>query len=177
LDIYDKRKKHHVKVLENEMAVLKYRKKFIEQILSKKIIIEKRKKSDIIQDLIDFKYPELSISFGGKSSYDYLTNLPLFSLTQEKIDELNKDYQEKYDELEVYRNTSIQDLWISELELFEYNYNKWFDSFEELKNDDDKDKSKTKKSNKSLTKSNSKINIVTDDKNDKKNKNTKSSKK
>lgn len=175
LDIYDKRKKHHVKVLENEMAVLKYRKKFIEQILSKKLIIEKRKKTDIVQDLIDFKYPELSISFGGKPSYDYLTNLPLFSLTQEKIDELNKEHQEKLDELELYRNTTIQDLWISEIQVFESNYNKWMDSFEELKKEDDKQNTKTaKKSNKTVAKSTGKINIVTDEKNEK---NTKSSKK
>ncbi len=168
LDIYDKRKKHHVKVLENEMAVLKYRKKFIEQILSKKLIIEKRKKTDIVQDLIDFKYPELSISFGGKPSYDYLTNLPLFSLTQEKIDELNKEYQEKLDELELYRSTTIQDLWISEIDVFESNYNKWMDSFEELKKEDEKEKAKTaKKSNKTVSKSTGKINIVTDEKKEK----------
>lgn len=175
LDIYEKRKKHHVKVLENEMAVLKYRKKFIEQILSKKLIIEKRKKTDIVQDLIDFKYPELSISFGGKPSYDYLTNLPLFSLTQEKIDELNKEHQEKLDELELYRNTTIQDLWISEIEVLENNYNKWMDSFEELKREDEKEKAKAaKKSNKSISKSTGKINIVTDEK---KEKNVKPSKK
>jgi DNA topoisomerase-2 len=167
LRVYDERKKHHIKVLENEMAVLKYRKKFIEQILSRKIIIEKRKKTDIIQDLIDFKYPELSISFGGKPSYDYLTNLPLFSLTQEKIDELNKEFQEKSDELELYRSTTIQDLWIGELDVFETQYNKWIESFEELKEQEEKDKNKKKvnKSTKTTTKNSTttKINIVTDD--------------
>ncbi len=164
LDIYDKRKKHHIKVLENEMAVLKYRKKFIEQILSKKMIIEKRKKTEIIQDLIDFKYPELSISFGGKPSYDYITNLPLFSLTQEKIDELNKEFNEKSEELELYRNTTIQDLWIGELNVFENQYNKWIESLEELAEQDD-NKNKSKKVNKSTkSKSDSKISVVTDQK-------------
>lgn len=179
LKIYDVRKKHYVKVLENEMAVLKYRKKFIEHILSKKIIIEKRKKADIIQDLIDFKYPELSISYGGKASYDYLTNLPLFSLTQEKIDELNKEYQEKADELELYSNTSIQDLWLGELDLFENQYKKWIDSFEELLNEESGTKNKnSKKSNKVVSKSDTKINIVTDEKVSKtNNKSTKTSKK
>ena len=164
LDIYDKRKKHHIKVLENEMAVLKYRKKFIEQILSKKMIIEKRKKAEIIQDLIDFKYPELSISFGGKPSYDYITGLPLFSLTQEKIDELNKEFNEKSEELELYRNTTIQDLWINELNIFETQYKKWIETLEELAEQDD-NKNKTKKVNKSTkSKSDSKITIVTDEK-------------
>ena len=149
LEMYEKRKKHHIKVLENEMTLLKYRKKFIEQILNKKIIIERRKKTDIIQDLINLKYPELALSINSKPSYDYLTNLPLFSLTQEKIDEFNNEFNDKSQELDLYTKTSIQDLWINELDLLQVQYNKWFNSMEELKELDGRCKDKNKKINKS----------------------------
>ncbi len=164
LEIYDKRKKYYIKVLENEMSVLKYRKKFIESILSKKIIIEKRKKTDIIQDLIDMKYPELATTINGKASYDYLTNLPLFSLTQEKIDELNKEFNEKSEELELYKKTTVQDLWINELNNLLVGYKKWYSSYEEAHEQETKDK-KINKSTKNLKKDkDSKINVVTEEK-------------
>jgi hypothetical protein len=131
------------------MLLLKYRKRFIEHILSKKIIIERRKKTDIIQDLVTNKYPELAMSLSGKPSYDYLTNLPLFSLTQEKIDEFIKEFEEKAEELELYTNTTIQDLWLSELDILENSYSKWFKNFEELVGLEDIKKDKTKKVNKS----------------------------
>ncbi len=190
LSMYEKRKKYHIKVLENEMAVLKYRKKFIEQILSKKIIIEKRKKTEIIDDLIQLKYPELAPTINGKPSYDYLTNLPLFSLTQDKIDEFNKEFNEKSEELELYTNTTIQELWISELDTLSLAYKKWINLIEEAQElDDNKKDKKDKKVNKStkntknvdlkdskdVKNKESKINVETNDK--KINKSTKSNKK
>ena len=131
LEIFDKRKKYHISVLENELALLNYRKKFIEQILNKEIIIERKKKTEIVDKLIEFKYPELSLSLTSKPSYDYLTNLPLFSLTLEKIDELENEFNEKSNELKLYRLTTIEDLWLGELDLFEKYYIKWYKNFEE----------------------------------------------
>ena len=140
LDAYETRKKYVIKLLTNEMKVLKYRKKFIEQILEKEIIIERKKKSDIIQQLVDNQYPELSTSLNGNPSYDYLTNLPLFSLTAEKIDDINKEYQEKKDELDIYKNTTVQKLWLSELDEFEKSYSKWLIDMEENLESSDKKK-------------------------------------
>jgi len=161
-----KEKKYHIKVLENEMLLLKYRKKFIEQILSKKIVIERRKKTDIVQDLINLKYPELATSINSKPSYDYLTNLPLFSLTLEKIDELNKDYDEKSKELDIYMKMTVQDLWINELDLLIVQYNKWINYMDEMQDLEENQKNKkinksTKKNNKEISKT--KITIQTDD--------------
>jgi len=166
LEMYEKRKKYHIKVLENEMLLLKYRKKFIEQILSKKIVIERRKKTDIVQDLINLKYPELATSINSKPSYDYLTNLPLFSLTLEKIDELNKDYDEKSKELDIYMKMTVQDLWINELDLLIVQYNKWINYMDEMQDLEENQKNKkinksTKKNNKEISKT--KITIQTDD--------------
>jgi DNA topoisomerase-2 len=150
LKAYDVRKKYVINSLTNELNILKYRKKFIENILEKTIVIERKKKVDIIQQLKDKQFPELSISLNGNPSYDYLTNLPLFSLTAEKIDDIIKDYNEKKEELNIYKNTTIQNLWLQELDDFVKVYQKWFDDEEKIHNDDKKtsksiNKSKTKK--------------------------------
>jgi DNA topoisomerase-2 len=42
LEAYNKRKQYYIKVLDNELNLLFYRRKFIQQILAKQIVIEKR---------------------------------------------------------------------------------------------------------------------------------------
>lgn len=155
LEAYNKRKINFIKILSNEMKVLKYRKKFIEQILDKEVLIERKKKTEIILQLEENEYPQLAISLGSVESYDYLINLPLFSLTTEKIDEINAEYKAKKDELTNYKNTTIETLWLEELEEFEQAYLEWLNSEEEInenlsdkkdkKNKDNKTKTKTKK--------------------------------
>ena len=130
---------------------MKYRKQFIEQVISKDIVIERKKKSEIIDRLVELKYPELSISLENKISFDYITNLPLFSLTLEKIEEFNKDYNDKLSELTLYKNTTVQQLWINEIENLEKVYIKWLANFEESISSNDvktKNKSKTNKTRK-----------------------------
>jgi DNA topoisomerase-2 len=125
LHAYNVRKEYIIKVLEREMAVINYRKKFIEQILNKEIVIERKKKAEIIARLVELKYPELSTGESApKGSYDYLTTLPLWCLTQEKIDDMNKEYNEKKHELDTYTSTSIQELWSTEICKIEDIYNK-----------------------------------------------------
>lgn len=155
LDAYETRKNYVIKMLTNEMQILKYRKKFIEQILEKEIIIERKKKVDIIQQLIDNEYPELSISLNSNPSYDYLTNLPLFSLTAEKIEDITKEYAEKKNELETYKNTTVQKLWLTELNEFEKVYEQWLVDTEVAIDGIDK-KSKVAKTSKTTTKATTK---------------------
>jgi DNA topoisomerase-2 len=125
LNAYIIRKEYIIKVLEREMAVINYRKKFIEQILNKEIVIERKKKTEIIARLVELKYPELSTGESApKGSYDYLTTLPLWCLTQEKIDDMNSEYNEKKHELDTYTSTSIEALWSTEIVKIEDTYNK-----------------------------------------------------
>jgi DNA topoisomerase-2 len=146
---YKIRKDYVIRVLENELAVLKYRKMFIEEVLNKTIIIERQKKIDIINNLIKKGYPELNTNINGVSSYNYLTDLPLFSLTEEKIDEINKTYEEKNEELDVYKNTSVEELWIMELDELEKVYDKFMANFEkEINGDSKKKNTKDKKDTK-----------------------------
>ena len=125
LVIYKKRKEHYIKVLENELKLLKNKRKFIKQIISGDLIISKKQKNILVQELSDLEYPELSTNINSKPSYDYLVGMPMWSLTQEKIDELESDYNDKKNELDIYKNKTVQELWFEELDNFENLYLKW----------------------------------------------------
>lgn len=154
LDMYVKRKKYYTRVLQNDMNILKYKIKFIRKVCNRDIIIEKKKKTEIITELIELGFPKLSRdinainddSTDGKQqhqddvddevitvkqsnkTYDYITTLPLFSLTYEKIEELKKQYNEKENELKLYEQTSPHDIWKMELKELMVAYNEWYTS-------------------------------------------------
>merc|ERR1711871_1315678 len=98
LQIYDLRKAYQLRLLNNEMLHLKYKVMFIEYVLDGKIVINNKTKQSIIDKLVEYKFPELSKDINSSNdskSYNYLTTMALFSLTKEKIEELNREYKEK----------------------------------------------------------------------------------
>lgn len=146
LKIYQKRKDYWIKVLENELELLKYRRKFIKEIIANKLVIAKKLKHVLTEELKQKEYPELSTNVNTKPSYDYLVGMPIWTLTQEKIDEIETNFNEKEQELKNYKNTTIQCLWLNELTLLETNYHKWEeDKINILSESSNKKKSKDKK--------------------------------
>ena len=116
LDMYTKRKNWLKNKIQNELDILQYKMKFIQYVLDGKITVFKQKKSVIINKLIELKFPKLVTRIskskkdkeqdddedniddqedGSNKSYEYITSMPLFSLTDEKINEL----QDKLDAL------------------------------------------------------------------------------
>ena len=128
---YRDRKIKYLQILNNQLMILKYKMKYINEIINKTIIIEHKKRNEVIQQLIDKEYPKLStdinaiddndIAEENKSSvvkyktYDYITKLDIFSLTQDKLDQLQKQIDDKQAEYDKYNNTSIKELWKQEL--------------------------------------------------------------
>ena len=71
------------------------------------------------------KFPELSTSNENKS-FDYITNIPLFNLTLEKIEELNNKLKEKEQELNYVKITPPVDVWRLELKELLKEYEAWY---------------------------------------------------
>lgn len=118
-NIYTKRKEYLIGKLQRELDILKWKVKFIEDVLEKRIIIERQKKADIIMNLQKMGYPEVD------NSYDYLITIPLLNLSYEKIEELNNKYKQKDQELKNVKSTSEKDQWHSELNELLIYYKKW----------------------------------------------------
>ena len=145
IEMYRKRKEHLIIKIKNELNILEYKMKFIKNVLDGDIIVFKQKKADIIKKLIELKFPKLMTRSNTKKNdddnddliddlpeenmsgktYDYITSLPLFSLTQEKIDELQDKLNAKIEELNKVETTSCIDQWRLELEEFLVKYEEW----------------------------------------------------
>jgi len=123
---YEDRKNYLTGKIENELDLLKYKALFIEYVLNGKIVVFKQKKQKIIDRIVELKFPELSVSRSEDKSYDYITNIPLFHLTLEKIEELNNKLKEKQEELAYVKNTPSIDVWRTELKELLALYTNWY---------------------------------------------------
>jgi DNA topoisomerase-2 len=62
---------------------------------------------------------------GNNNSYDYLLSMPLYNLTKEKIEELKKQEENKQSEYDILDKLEISDIWLSELDKLEKEYDSW----------------------------------------------------
>ena len=160
LGMYVKRKAAYLKVLENEVDLIKWKVKFLEYIIDGKIIVysfqKPISKSKVIDKLVELKFPKLSTKVNAEESsktYSYITSISLFSLTEEELEKLRKELEMKNAEYETYLNTSPEQLWLNELDEFEKMYKVWL---KEEMSDDNNNKKKSKGKGKSKSKSKSK---------------------
>ena len=119
-ELYVKRKAYQLSKLDNELNILKSKMRFIQSVMNDEITIYKRKKLDIINELLSNKYIQVSsgkiVDFvnDGFANYDYLIKMSLYLFTEDEIDKLEnniKDLQDHYDSLE---KLSVEDIWLSE---------------------------------------------------------------
>jgi len=147
LEMYQKRKTHQLAILEHQLKVISSKVKFILMVVEKKLEINNKKKYEIEEKLESNKFPKLGRSKDDtKLSYDYLLTMPIYNLTQEKIEELKKQKEEKEAEYNELNKKSPQDIWIEELDVLEEKYVKWYDrKLEEARESIGKKKSKKSK--------------------------------
>lgn len=161
LEFYTKRKNYMLKHLENQLNILKYKVLFIKYVLADTIIIKKRKESDIIDDLIKLEFPKMShdaFADESKKSYNYLTDMPLFSLTEDKINKLNDEYENKKKEYDDYLNTPETEIWRRELMELDKEYDKFINDFNNVDESKSKKNKKIKNDTLDNTSTNKKVN-------------------
>ena len=98
------RKKYLTEQVSKELTVLESKVKFVRAIVNEKLIVFKRKKQQITEDIKKMGLLE-------NPNYDYLLNMPIHTFTEETIDKLEKEYTTKENEFKVIKNTTIEDLW------------------------------------------------------------------
>ena len=118
LDFYQKRKDYKLQKLENERIILFNKMKFINEILKGNLVIQNKKRAEIEEKIEELKIVKI------EDSYNYLLNMSLLSLSNEKLLELKKIYNDKKNEIETLTKTDIKDIWLSDLN----------DLFKKLKN-------------------------------------------
>jgi len=120
LNLYQKRKDYLLENLEKQLKIISWKVKFILMIVEKKLEINNKKKQEIEAQLEKNKFPK------NDDSYNYLLSMPIYNLTQEKIDELKKQENEKQSEFDLLIEKTPENLWLTDLEDLEQSYDKWY---------------------------------------------------
>jgi DNA topoisomerase-2 len=152
IDIYEKRKAYYIKKLQNDLDICRYKVKFIKEYLKGTLEIARKKVSEVIDQLVEKKYPRLAHDHRAleiNKSYRYLTDMSILTLTDDKIKEL-KDAMEKCQVLfDAYNSLTVEQIWLNELDEFLVIYKKWQQEWSlEIENNDKPEKTNTKKSKK-----------------------------
>ena len=111
LSYVQKRKEYLIEKCNSDLSILKSKIAFIKGVTQNEIIISKKKKDEIVKQL-----EKITEIIKVNDSFDYLLKLPLYSLTAEKILELEKQLKETKDSLKILKETSAANLWTKDIE-------------------------------------------------------------
>lgn len=110
LDFLQKRKDYQIETLNSDIKFDFSKYLFIKNIVENKLIINKRKKSDIEIDM-----DKIENILRKDGSFDYLLNMNILSLTEERMQKLQDDIKSKKDQLDALTKQDIKDIWLEEL--------------------------------------------------------------
>lgn len=94
LEFYGKRKKWLVATLEQDLAKLTNKARFLEEVIHGIVVVNNTRKDDLIQTLNSRSYLLVD------GSFEYLLGMPIWSLTAERLERIIKDRDLKRVELD-----------------------------------------------------------------------------
>jgi len=132
--LYIKRKEYILRDLNNKLCVLENKIRFINEVISKTINISECTKNDLLKQLFDKEYhlydtkcniiSEVTGFDMVGNGYDYMIKMPIYTMSLDKVKELNDELNKIKDEIDIVFNKDIKTMWMEELdELLQY-YNK-----------------------------------------------------
>ncbi|KAI9469897.1 MAG: DNA topoisomerase [Benjaminiella poitrasii] len=134
LQYYVKRKEHLVEMLKDEYERLDNKARFIDLVVNKKLVYVNRKEEDVIADMkshglkqiyprkkksaliVDDDDDENSEQNKDGSGYEYLFSINVRGFTAQKVNDLNKQKEAKYNELQEIQGTPPKTFWRRDLE-------------------------------------------------------------
>jgi len=136
LEYYEDRKDFMIEALERELLILSNKAKYIQELINGTIDLRKKKKQEITSMLQDKDYDTID----DDQEYKYLIRMPMDSVSEENVDKLLKEHQLKQDELDRIKETTIQQMWLSELDILEHEYLEYQKEREQAQQGDTKKK-------------------------------------
>jgi DNA topoisomerase-2 len=118
LKYYRYRKENMIDILEKTIMILSNKAKYIKEVLEDTIDLRKKKKQEIIDMLVEKNYDKID----DDEEFKYLVKMPMDSVSEENVEKLLTEHKEKQDELERIKSTTIEQMWLSELEILENEY-------------------------------------------------------
>lgn len=146
LKYYERRKQHQLSEFQRDLEKLSNQARFVQMIIDGSLVISKKKKHILIGELKEkgFK-PIAKVADAAKlgedepamedeeevenneaevlsSSYDYLLGMPMWSLTQERVEKLRRQIGDREMEIDALIKLSKEDIWRKDLDDF---INEW----------------------------------------------------
>ena len=109
LQYYYERKKKMIYKINREISILNNRIKFIQLISKNKIQIHQKSKDELIKTISDLKFDLVD------ESYEYLINLPMYSLTLTVKEKFENELKTKLTNLEEIKKISEKEMYINDL--------------------------------------------------------------
>ena len=113
---YNARKKYLIEKLQSECDLLESKIRFIKLVIAEKIVVFNKKRDFVTQQISAVEPPLLKVN----GNWDYLLELKLYTLTEERILELEAKVASMCIELETLKATGISTLWVSELKRLDF---------------------------------------------------------
>lgn len=120
LELYEKRRQHLIATLQKEMIELSSKVRFIQENLEGVVDLRRKTKAEVADLLFDRGYPSMSET---EYDYDYLTRMPMHSVTAEHVERMNRDFEKKQSELATVQATTANQMWVQELQALRVEYN------------------------------------------------------
>jgi DNA topoisomerase-2 len=147
LQHYHLRKNNLINKLEQDIKILRNKSRYIQEILNDTIDLRRKNELQVNSMLEDCEYETIG------DNYNYLTDMKMSSVCNENVNHLNNKYAEKEAELLNLKNTTIENMWLNELQLLEIEYDRHIrerkeENDEEPEEQDKKEQDKKKQNKK-----------------------------
>ena len=116
IKLYQKRKEHQVADMERKLVKLSNRARYIQDNLSGTIDLRRKSAVQVTEMLTTMKYDSID------GDFKYLIKMPMDSVTQENVANIMKEKEETETELNLLKGTSVEKMWVRELEILEHEY-------------------------------------------------------
>jgi DNA topoisomerase-2 len=121
LDYYNERKMNLIENLEKELIIMSNKVRYIQEVLAGTIDLRKKKKQEITNLLKGKNYDMME----EDDEYKYLVRMPMDSVSEENVEKLVAEHSSKSAELVRIKNTTIQQMWLKELDILENEYKEY----------------------------------------------------
>lgn len=130
LRAYGKRKDYLLDALAKRAQMLSNKARYIEYNLNDKIDL-RRKTADAVTTLLERNSFD-KMATCGDPDYKYLIKMPMDSVTNENVEKLRKERDDALRELDVLRGTTLEQMWLRELNILETKYMQYKAKREEI---------------------------------------------
>jgi DNA topoisomerase-2 len=109
LRVYEARRQHELRALKRVLTELENKMRFVQGVIDGDIVVHRKSRAEIAAQLVARKFAKVD------GSFDYLTGMPILSLSSEKVLDLQRAIDAGATEADALRVADARTLWLAEL--------------------------------------------------------------